>query len=73
MGRGTLVLSSGVRWRSGAVDVEHLYFYSIKLKILNDTTTTTTTNTTTTTSITTTEQHCIIRINTRTLGKVAPH
>ena len=33
VGCGSLALSSGVRWRSGAAGVENLYFNSIKLKI----------------------------------------
>ena len=33
VGRGTLALSWGVRWRSGAVGVENLYLNSIKLNI----------------------------------------
>ena len=61
VGRSALALSSGVRWRSGAVGVENLYFNSIKLKSLNDTTATTTSSSVTT-STTTTEQHCIITI-----------
>ena len=36
MGRGTIALSFGVRWRSGAAGVENLYFNSIKPKRRHD-------------------------------------